>query len=510
MFIYQSSFIAIDGRRYFFLGDDALISMRYAWNLSHGNGLVWNVGEYVEGYTNLLMVLIMSLITLVFDKISATLVVQILGVFLIVGIAFLAREIARTLTGEEYHGWHEMLVFSCVLFYYPLIYWSVLGMETGLLTLLLLVSVLAAFKVHKGKKWFYPFGVAFFAGLAYLTRQDSLVPIAFVLAFTFLAVNPLDLKKITVNAKLGWIIVYVLFVAGQTLFRFAYYGEWVPNTYTLKVSGIPIVARLEGGISFITPFFIQTSVPLILAMLSMLRQPTKEKALLFSLFVSMVIYQTWVGGDAWPLWRMMAPVMPYVFILAIWEVLALVRNVYGRGIANGPLPSPLYSGLLTLALIVSVNGPFWKEITFSLPLNLAAKNHVDQAIAVNNLTTPEASVGVIWAGSVPYYTDRRGVDFLGKNDKYIARLEPDLSSSVSFDGIVNVPGHIKYNLYYSIKKMKPTYIEDYRWGRQNLYAKVKSDYVRVYYQDKAGGVIIYLRRNSPAVLWDKVQIEPWP
>ena len=43
-FIYRSSFVAIDGRRYFCLFDDAMISMRYAWNFSHGLGLVWNPG----------------------------------------------------------------------------------------------------------------------------------------------------------------------------------------------------------------------------------------------------------------------------------------------------------------------------------------------------------------------------------------------------------------------------------------------------------------------------------
>jgi hypothetical protein len=47
LFIYESSFVGIDGKRYFCLFDDAMISMRYAWNLSHGFGLVWNPGEYV-------------------------------------------------------------------------------------------------------------------------------------------------------------------------------------------------------------------------------------------------------------------------------------------------------------------------------------------------------------------------------------------------------------------------------------------------------------------------------
>jgi len=41
------------------LVDDAYISFRYAHNLASGQGLVFNPGEYVEGYTNLLWTLLM-------------------------------------------------------------------------------------------------------------------------------------------------------------------------------------------------------------------------------------------------------------------------------------------------------------------------------------------------------------------------------------------------------------------------------------------------------------------
>ena len=43
-----------------FVQDDAFISFRYAKNLSDGLGLVWNVGERVEGYTNFLWTLMMA------------------------------------------------------------------------------------------------------------------------------------------------------------------------------------------------------------------------------------------------------------------------------------------------------------------------------------------------------------------------------------------------------------------------------------------------------------------
>jgi hypothetical protein len=64
LFIYRTSFV-IDGERFFSLFDDAMISMRYAKNLAHGFGLIWNPGgEAVQGYTNPLWVLYMSLIHL--------------------------------------------------------------------------------------------------------------------------------------------------------------------------------------------------------------------------------------------------------------------------------------------------------------------------------------------------------------------------------------------------------------------------------------------------------------
>src|SRR5262249_29453547 len=40
--------------------DDALISYRYSDRLLHGQGLTWNDGEFVEGYSNLLWVLLVA------------------------------------------------------------------------------------------------------------------------------------------------------------------------------------------------------------------------------------------------------------------------------------------------------------------------------------------------------------------------------------------------------------------------------------------------------------------
>jgi hypothetical protein len=39
-------------------------------------------------------------------------------------------------------------------------------------------------------------------------------------------------------------------------------------------------------------------------------------------------------------------------------------------------------------------------------------------------TSPDASLGVVWAGAIPYFAHRRAVDFLGKSDVHVARVPP--------------------------------------------------------------------------------------
>ncbi len=49
----------------FFENDDAYISLRYARNLAEHGQLVWNLGEYHEGYTNFLYILLTSALMIV-------------------------------------------------------------------------------------------------------------------------------------------------------------------------------------------------------------------------------------------------------------------------------------------------------------------------------------------------------------------------------------------------------------------------------------------------------------
>ncbi len=509
VFIYRTSFIAIDGKRYFCLFDDAMISMRYAWNFSHGAGLVWNAGERVQGYTNLLMTLIMSFATLIFNKSAAVLAIQILGVGFMLAIAYANMKIAELVLidseqDQQQNSLIRILAFLFALLYYPLTYWSLQGMETGLLTVLLLFAVLFALRYIKSEKPNYLYWTAFYLGLAFLTRNDSLI-------FTFLIgayiLWKISIKKPTSKILLQLVsalILYLIFVVGQFLFQYLYYGEFLPNTYTLKLTGMSLVNRLSNGFGFILPFLIQMSLLLVLGGIDILVHFQKEKLLLFLLILSAIGYQIYVGGDPWNYWRMMSPTIPLLGILFIDAISQRIRTQSKTRFLQIKFLKSIdaqVSFIVLLGILVA-NAYFLPEALFlDRPFYTSANEHnVNIAVALSQVTTPDATAGILWAGAIPYFAERKGIDFLGKSDRYIAHLPPDLSGSISFNGMKSPPGHNKYDLNYSIKQLRPTYVQDFKWGAQDLTAWAKTVYTEVQYK----GVILYLLKDSPAVLWDKI------
>lgn len=505
-FIYRTSFIAIDGKRYFCLFDDAMISMRYAWNFSHGVGLVWNAGERVQGYTNLLMTLIMSLATLVFDKSAAALAIQILGVGFMLGIAYANMKITEIVLVEDQENPQEALIkilaFLFPLLYYPLTYWSLQGMETGLLAVMLAFAVLAALQYAKNHKLSFLYQSALYLGLAFLTRNDSLI--FALLIGAYIAWETFSKKP---NGKvllqlLFAVLLYLIFVAGEFVFQYSYYGEFLPNTYTLKLTGMSLADRLSNGFGFILPFLVQIGLLLLLAGIDVLRRFQKEKLLLLLLVASAIGYQIYVGGDPWPYWRMMSPTMPFLGILFMGAVnngMHTRENMKGFRFLR--TPESQTSFIVLLGILVA-NAYFLPEALFlERPFYVSANQHnVNIAIALREVTTPDATAGIFWAGAIPYFAERNGIDFLGKSDRYIAHLPPDLSGSLSLGGMKSPPGHNKYDLNYSIKQLRPTYVQDFKWGTQDLTTWAESVYTEVQYK----GVVLCLLRNSPAVRWDKL------
>ncbi len=575
-FIFRTSFIATDGRRYFSLFDDAMISMRYAWNASHGIGLVWNPGERVEGYTNLLMVGLMTLFTSFLDKSSAVLAVQLSGIPVLLGIATLSllhwQELANGNDVLNRDGF-AVVAFFGALAYYPLVYWTLTGMETGLLTLLLLAGSLLSLTYMRTKKLSFLGGSALLFSLAYLARPDSL-PIAVVILVwaSFFSAGAVRRRLFGVAFSLT---LYAIFPALQTAFRAIYYESLVPLTFILKATGMPLVFRIQNGVGFTLPFLREARWAYLLAGAGAALGFTRRKALLLLSPLILTAYQVAIGGDAWPYWRLVAPGVPYLILLMLagvdWGLrayplaartittrvrvvlnrwfpavpgvsfhipsLRLVMVISGSGLmlvgflADNLRPGYPGFGLAQLSLVVvggtllglaalgasgvvlvafsttflllaTINSRFIPEALFiELPYKAVPnRDHFNVALSILQFTTEDASVGVIQAGIIPYYTSRYAVDFLGKNDPYIAGLPVDLQGGPSWYGMSSVPGHNKYDLEYSIHQQLPTFVESFTWSSQDLTYVFEAEYVEV----SLPGPDPTFRRGDPTVRWDLI------
>lgn len=546
-FIYRASFIAIDGQRYFALFDDAMISMRYAWNLANGNGLVWNPGEYVEGYSNLLMVVVMSFFNWGLEKRFAVLAVQVFGVVFSLLVAYIISIIGDIILSEQLAD-HRFLIrtitFIGALCTYPLVYWTLMGMETGLLTFLILSGILFAFKYNDGQRVVFLVLTPIILGLAFLTRSDSLPIAVLILFYLMYSMFTKEYHRHVKPILAIPIIIYLIFPLGQTLFRIGYYDALVPNTYLLKVVGFPLKDRIINGLNYITSFSKDYWLLLLVVMISIVLEYTKEKLLIVSISATLVIYQIYIGGDAWTYWRILAPCLIFLLPIFCQEVVTIIMmavnlfktNIFKVYYSRNPiwnltwrisinerlwkfvlkamtifLPITLltiaftvdYVGLsgpgfgdeqqflLLLAIIfgfiavmIIINGKFQKEYLITSFLFLAiflalfhnlnhrfinevffindpyyssqSEKDTNRSIALLNTTTNEASLGLIAAGTMPFYTGRYSIDFLGKTDPYIASLPADTSGAISRGSLTSWPGHNKYDLDYSINHLQPT------------------------------------------------------
>jgi hypothetical protein len=429
------------------------------------------------------------------------------------GIAFMTMKIAESMLPAEKQEQSpsslvRILSFCLVLLYYPLVYWTLMGMETGLLTLLLLLAVFFAIQYTKKNRFADLLLVSLCLGLAFMTRNDSIL-FAALLWIYILWKTIQERTAAGIIHLLSAILVYSLFVTGQIVFQYLYYGDVLPNTYILKLTGMPLQDRISNGLNFIFPFVIQSSILLVLGISALFLSFSSEKLLFVSIFLSALAYQVYVGGDPWNYWRMLSPVMPLLTILFLFAIVQRISDPAGRRKKGdkGPvvlqkLPMEVQIGLLALMGMLVANAFFLPEIVFyDRPFYVSANQHnVNTALALQEITTPDATVGLLWAGAIPYYSERKGIDFLGKSDRYIAKLPPDLSGKVSGNGVKSLPGHNKYDLSYSIGKLRPTFVQEFKWGGQDLSIWAETRYVEVEYK----GMLLYLLKNSPAVQWDRI------
>lgn len=439
-FIYESSFVAVDGQRRFCLYDDAMISMRYARNWAAGLGLVWNSGERVEGITNFAWTAVMALAHLIpVDIRFVSLAVQVVGLVIIVLCPVAAYHLVWRMCRRNLPA---VLAAGMVALYYPLSYWTLMGMETGAVALLTTLTAIVVVRNARGGRSHWADLLAPIAAI--LVRDDAITPIL-AMWVTLFFIRP---KKWRQWARFVILIlaVPILHAAG----RYAYYGDWLPNTYYLKL-GVPAMHRcLVLGLPFTWRWLCDGGwLPMAIVALGGFYNRRHISVCLLLPIAAAIAYQIWAGGDAWDRQRLICPVIPLVFALVAEQLMAARILLVRRGLIPSNRIAKATAVPAVLLVMLVINRPFFGEWPRG-PVASVADNqlNVERGLVVRQITMPDARVAVFWAGAIPYFSQRTGIDLLGKSDPVIAHQR-------TVDPEIFLPGHNKYNVEHSIGHLQP-------------------------------------------------------
>lgn len=281
-----------------FLCDDAFISFRYARNLVEGHGLVFNPGERVEGYTNFLWVLELAALWRVFGLRPEN-VAPWLSVLCTIGTLGAVVWWAAKLPGLRRRGLVIWMALGLLCTSATFAVWtSGGGLETRQFTLFVVVAVVCL-TVHAGSRRGLLAASLSLAAAAY-TRPEGLLIAACCFGW-FVVQRIVAARRLHVDVqKLAWLVLpFGALIGAQFLFRYGYYGEWLPNTYYAK----HVRPWYESGFNYLWAAAIETGLYLLmpLAVLAM-RRAWRERGdlrpvLPLACIVPHMAYVFRIGGD---------------------------------------------------------------------------------------------------------------------------------------------------------------------------------------------------------------------
>lgn len=405
-----------------FLCDDAFISFRYARHLAEGEGLVWNPGERVEGYTNFLWVLAMAAGIALGAR--PELLAPALGI--LCGAAVVAL-VARL--GARDHGWRDPLIWlapAALALHHSFLAWSTGGLETQFFSLLVLAGFSACLderRRREARPWLAPGSFA----LATLTRPDGLLFAA--VAGSAWLVDCLRRRR-GLRPAVAWATVFASPVLAHVLWRRGYYGEWLPNTFYAKVTGF----QWEEGFRYLSMFgtVYQLHFLLVLAVLAVAVRRGFREAMFCAVIVVDLLYLCALGGDFLE-FRFLVPILPYLYWLMAdgvrviqewamrsrrrWAVVAAPVAAVALLVATAvsPVATAVSRSIEPPSYIESVNDARKYAVLRSGQGRYLA-GLVDRGLLPADLRIATGGIGVL-----SYYTDWYVIDHHGLTDRWVAR-----------------------------------------------------------------------------------------
>jgi hypothetical protein len=379
--------------------DDAFISFRYAEHLIAGEGLVFNPGEWVEGYTNLLWTLMMAAVMALGGEpvIGST----VLGLACLGGTVIATGRLGRV-GGAAGIGLlvAPLLVASDA----QLALESVEGLETALFALLVTLGTCDALGARRR-------GGALYFVLACLTRPEGVLLWGALQAGLLLRAWRSGEGMAQLRTSLRWSVPIVLCLVLLTAWRLYAYGDPLPNTFYAKTGGFAVPRGLAYVGAHVRSHPVLWGLALSGIWVSRRAPQTLPLVVMVGLYMAYVVV---VGGDFKPTGRFIIPVLPMLAVLAQGAAAGLAER--GRG------------GLGALVVLAAVLLFLSKERLDIATVhaqerhaNLVARKLVGDWLATH--TPPQAVIAIHSAGVIPFYAGRTTIDMWGLTDRTIARTE---------------------------------------------------------------------------------------
>jgi arabinofuranosyltransferase len=438
------------------VNDDFFISLRYAENWLKGEGLVWNPGERVEGYTNFMYVVILA--GVLKSGAEPVMAAQMLGFISACIALFLTARTYQRLNPQENPG-PEMIAPAMLVSSGPYAAWSVAALETPIFLALVLAALLLFFKWLDEKKTWTIIAGGFLFTLSAMTRPEGLA--FYAIALLWLQGTAWKREgRITLSiwpALMGLVIIYIPYF----IWRYSYYGWLLPNSFYARM-GTSIsqdVMLWKKGISYI--FLFLKTYPLLALLAIPVFMKRKDSvnarlALILILIFFWMAYLVAVGGDSKIYFRLMVPAMPFIAILCTENIrragylaAGLIKKTgkeekAGRDIAY----------FIAAVVCLSMLAPSLRGYDYKRLVHVREKANPQRVLAGKWLAENSGageSIACMACGAIPYYSKLQSYDMFGVNDEHIAhsRLIPGRASA-----------HAKMDRDYILGK-KPTYIFDY-------------------------------------------------
>ena len=442
------------------VSDDAVTSMQYAKNLVLGHGLVFNLGERVDGYTNFLWVLFMAPCYALsrlfgFDFVASIVWLTIVFQALVLVLLY---DVAATLFTAPLALF--LSLFLCVVDC-AFTAWAVLGLEVHFLAFWLLLALVLS-RSELPRRALYT-GLALAA--AVLTRPDAALFGAAVVGSEFIDAALAYRQGERARAKAigrdvlvmgaAWLVPYALYFA----WHYAYCGEPFPNTYYTKLGGH--IDAWSRGLKYLQEFLdVRAWVPVLgVFALSGVRDKTL-RAVVGYLAVH-TLYVVYVGGDFMPGHRFFVPQLPLYYLLVgaavdrAWRFMQ-ERRVRER-LETAGVSLPFVAGFALAAALGGILVLFEREVRLG-PLEALRSSWGEDHGRQRRLMTwlsrrkpKEATFATGLIGHVGFFGDIYVIDTCGIIDKAVAHQE------VKHFGH-GLPGHEKRAAPEQVLERRPTYV----------------------------------------------------